>query len=59
LPAELARRETRLQKIREAKAALEAEARAKAAATAEEVQQKLAARARQEEETGRKPPGRP
>ena len=32
LPAELARRESRLQKIREAKAALEAEARAQAAA---------------------------
>ena len=30
MPAELARRESRLQKVREAKAALEAEARARA-----------------------------
>jgi transposase len=50
LPAELARRESRLAKIREAKAALEAEARAQAA---------LAARQRQAETAGRKPKGRP
>lgn len=55
LPAELTRRESRLAKIREAKAALEAEARAEAAA----VQSKRAERERQAESTGRKPPGRP
>jgi hypothetical protein len=57
LPAELARRESRLRKIREAKAALEAEARAQAAEAA--AQAKLAARERQAETTGRKPRGRP
>ncbi len=44
LPAELARRETRLAAIRAAKAALEAEAREQAARDAEEAQAKLAAR---------------
>jgi transposase len=44
LPAELARRESRLTKIRAAKAALEQEARAQAAAAAEAAQAKLAAR---------------
>jgi transposase len=44
LPAELARRETRLTKIRAAKAALEQEARMAAAAAAETAQAKLAAR---------------
>jgi transposase len=44
LPAELARRETRLVKIRAAKAALEAEARAHAAEAAIEARAKLAAR---------------
>ncbi|MCY3017537.1 MAG: IS1182 family transposase [Planctomycetota bacterium] len=58
LPAELARRESRLKKIREAKAALEAQAREQAAAKAEEVTRRLAER-KQEEETGRKPPGKP
>jgi len=53
LPAELARRESRLAKIRAAKAELEAEARAEAAAA----QAKLAARERQTRETGRKPKG--
>lgn len=44
LPAELARRETRLAKIRAAKAALEQEAREGAARAAEEAQRKLLAR---------------
>jgi transposase len=51
LPAELARRESRLAKIREAKAALEQEARAQAAAAAAEGQAKLAAR---EQRVGRR-----
>jgi transposase len=45
LPAELARRETRLAKIRAAKAALEQQAREAAARGAEEGRRKLAARA--------------
>jgi transposase len=44
LPAELARRETRLAAIRAAKAALEQQARAQAAQAAEEARGKLAAR---------------
>ena len=59
LPAELARRESRLKKIREAKAALEAEARAEAEAKARAAEEKLAERARQEAETGKKMGGRP
>jgi len=59
LPAELARRESRLTKIREAKAALEAEARREAAEAAATAQAKLAERQRQAETTGRKPKGRP
>ncbi|RPJ59732.1 MAG: IS1182 family transposase [Acidobacteria bacterium] len=59
LPAELARRESRLAKIREAKAALEAEARAQAAEGAAVAQAKLAERQRQTDATGRKPKGRP
>ena len=59
LPAELARRESRLTRIREAKAALEAEARAQAAEVATMAQAKLAERQRQAETTGRKPTGRP
>ena len=59
LPAELARRDSRLKKIREAKAALEAQAREQAAAKAAAVEQRLAERKQEEEETGRKPPGRP
>jgi len=59
LPAELARRESRLTKIREAKAALEAEARAQAAEVATMAQAKLAERQRQAETTGRKPTGHP
>lgn len=59
LPAELARRESRLAKIRAAKAALEAEARAEAAAAAEAAQAKIADRERRAAETGRPPEGRP
>ena len=57
LPAELARRESRLAKIREAKAALEAEARAEAADAAVAAQGTLAERERRAAETGRKPKG--
>ena len=59
LPDELARRESRLRKIREAKAALEAEAKARAEEKAAEAQAKLEERARKEAETGRKMGGRP
>lgn len=59
LPAELARRESRLAKIREAKAALEAEAKVEAATVAEAAQAKRAERERQTRETGRPPKGRP
>jgi hypothetical protein len=59
LPAELARRETRLRKIREAKAALEAAARAQAEQAAAQAREKLAARAQHEAETGKKMGGRP
>lgn len=48
LPAELARRQSRLTVIRAAKAALEAEAQAEAARQAAEAQAKLAARAQRE-----------
>lgn len=59
LPPELARRESRLRKIREAKAALEAEAKEKAAAAAAVAQAKIEVRKKREEETGKKTPGRP
>lgn len=55
LPAELARRETRLEKIRQAKAALEAAARAQA----EQARQKLAEGAQRQAESGKKMGGRP
>jgi len=58
LPAELARRESRLRKIREAKAALEHEAKAVAEAAAAAAQAKLAARQQYEAETGQKAKGR-
>jgi len=58
LPPELARRESRLRKIREAKAALEAEAKEKAKAAAAVAQAKIEARKKREEETGKKTPGR-
>jgi len=59
LPAELARRESRLRKIREAKASLEAEAKEQAKVAAAAAQAKIAARQQREEETGKKTPGRP
>jgi len=59
LPAELARRESRLAKIREAKAALEQEAKERAAQKAVAAQAKVEQRRRREEETGQKVGGRP
>lgn len=59
LPDELKRRDTRLKKIREAKAALEAEAKEKAEAAAEEARNRIAERERQESETGKKIGGVP
>ena len=59
LPAELARRESRLAKIREAKAALEAEAKAQAVQAADAARAKLTEREQRASETGRKPKGRP
>jgi hypothetical protein len=59
LPEELARRESRLAKIREAKAALEEEAREAARKKQAEVQARLREREKQEEERGRKLGGRP
>ena len=58
LPAELARRESRLRKIREAKAALEQEAKEEAEATAAAAHAKIAERQRHEAETGQKAKGR-
>jgi hypothetical protein len=58
LPAELARRESRLRKIREAKASLEAEAKEQAKAAAAAVEAKLAERKQREKETGKKTRGR-
>jgi hypothetical protein len=58
LPAELQRRESRLQKIGEAKAALEQEAKEKAAQQRAEAEQKLAERAEEERRTGKKKGGR-
>jgi transposase len=57
LPEELARREGRLKKIREAKAALEAEARRRAEEKAQEAQAKIEERRKKEEETGKKARG--
>lgn len=59
LPRELARRETRLAKIREAKAALEHEARERAEAEKAQVEARLREREQQEAERGRKFGGRP
>ena len=58
LPAELQRRESRLQKIGEAKAALEREAKEKAAEQRAEAEQKLAEREEEERCTGKKKRGR-
>jgi transposase len=59
LPQELARRESRLKKIGEAKAALEAEAKEAAQQKQGEVEARLKERQKQEEERGRKFGGRP
>ena len=59
LPGDLARRESRLEKIREAKAALEQEAREKAAREAEAARAKVAERERKAKESGKRPGGRP
>jgi len=59
LPKELARRESRLKKIQEAKAALEAEARQKAEQKKAQAEARIAEREQQEEETGKKIGGRP
>jgi len=58
LPAELARRESRLAKIRAAKAELEAEARQKAAEKKAAAEARIAERREQEARTGRKAGGR-
>ncbi|MGH9486252.1 MAG: IS1182 family transposase [Terriglobales bacterium] len=58
LPEELARRESRLKKIQQAKAELEQEAREKAEQARVEAEAKLAARREQEERTGKKMGGR-
>lgn len=58
LPAELARRESRLEKIRAAKAELEAEAKQKAEAEKAATEAKLAQRAEQEAQSGKKIGGR-
>jgi len=59
LPAELARRESRLKKIREAKAVLEAEAREKAEEKAADARRRLVEREEKEKVRGRKFAGRP
>ena len=58
LPAELQRRQSRLQKIGEAKAALEQEAKEKTSQQRAEAEQKLAERAEEERRTGKKKGGR-
>ena len=58
LPEELRRRESRLKKIREAKKALEEEARKKAEKKAREARERIKERERKEREQGRKLGGR-
>ena len=58
LPDELSRRESRLQKIREAKQALEAEAREKAEQERAEAKNKQVVREQEERRTGKKKRGR-
>lgn len=57
LPEELARRESRLRKIREAKAALEKEAKEKAERQRAEAEAKIAERSQQKAQTGKKAGG--
>ena len=59
IPAELARREVRLQAIREAKAELEARAAMRTAAEQAVYAGKLKAREDKEKDTGQKPRGKP
>lgn len=59
LSGELARRESRLKKIAEAKAALEQEARERAEAAKKAAEEKLEERRKKEEERGKKFGGRP
>ncbi len=59
VPEELARREDRLARIAEAKAAIEARARERHERERAEYEAKLQARAEKAEKTGRKPGGRP
>lgn len=59
LPAELARRESRLKKIAEAKASLEKEARERAEGAKKAAEEKLEQRVKKEQEQGRKFAGRP
>ncbi len=59
LPAGLARRESRLKKIAEAKAALEQEARERAVAAKAAAEARLEERRKQEQERGKKLGGRP
>ncbi len=59
LPGELARRESRLKKIAEAKAVLEQEARERAQSAKGAAEEKLKERRKKEEETGKKVGGRP
>lgn len=58
LPKELTRRQQRLEKIRQAKYALEQEAKEQARQAAAEAEAKIARRRRQEDETGQKAKGR-
>jgi transposase len=58
LPPELQRRESRLKKIGEAKAALEQEAKEQAQRKREEVEQKLAEREEEQQRSGKKKGGR-
>ena len=59
LPRELARRESRLKKIQQAKAELEAEANQQAEQEKAAAEARIAARREQEEQTGKKMGGRP
>jgi hypothetical protein len=59
LPAELARRESRLKKIAEAKASLEKEARERTEGAKKAAEEKLEQRLKKEQERGRKFGGRP
>jgi len=59
LPQELARREERLKRLAEAKAVLEARAAERLVLEQAEFEAKMSERAHKEEQTGKKPPGKP